>query len=107
MQKKFTRTVVKNIVLLLGISGVIFFSCQPQQIARLETVQTDSGWGYKIIIEGKAYINQPSIPAISGIKSFQSEQDARKVGRLVLKKIGDGQMPTISLHEIDSLKIVY
>lgn len=106
MQKKFL-SVTKNIVLLLGISGVIFFSCQSQSIARLETVQTGNGWGYKIIIEDKAYIDQPSIPGVSGMKPFQSEEDARKVGRLVLKKLGDGQMPTVSLSEIDSLRIVY
>lgn len=94
-------------VLLLGISGVIFFSCQSKPVARLQTVQSENGWGYKILIDGEPYINQPSIPAISGIKSFQSEADAQKVGRLVLKKIRDGKMPTITLNEIDSLRIAY
>lgn len=95
------------IVLLLSISGVIFFSCQPKHTAHLETVEIENGWGYQIKVDGKVYIDQANIPAITGHSHFQSKDDAEKVGRLVLKKLRDGKIPAVSKQELDSLQIKY
>lgn len=97
----------KKYVLLLGFSGVIFFSCQPKHVARLETIEVNGGWGYQIKVDNQVYINQPYIPGLAGQKQFKTESDAEKTGQLVLKKMRDGRVPGISLHELDSLHITY
>ena len=65
------------------------------------------GWGYKIFKDGKQYINQPHIPAISGVKGFESEEDALKTADLARYKIENGIVPpTITIEELDSLQVL-
>ena len=64
------------------------------------------GYGYDIIVDGKLYIHQPHIPAVSGNRSFQSEADAKKAGEFVANKIRNNIMPPgISIEELDSIGI--
>jgi hypothetical protein len=61
-------------------------------------------WGYQILKNNKAVINQPSIPAIQGNKGFSTEEKAKKTGEFVLQKILNGEFPPIvSLEDLDSL----
>lgn len=65
-----------------------------------------SGFGYDIILEGKTYVHQPNIPALSGNNGFSTEEDARKVAILVSNKIRNNIMPpTVEKRELDSLGI--
>lgn len=68
----------------------------------------NDGWGYEIHKQHKLFIYQPTIPAVGENKKFISYDEASKVGGLVLKKLSarDG-LPTISIEELDSLKISY
>jgi hypothetical protein len=64
------------------------------------------GWGYDIYIENKKMIHQPIIPAIAGNNPFKTEKQAQLVGELAATKIKElGSLPTISVHELDSLGI--
>ncbi len=66
------------------------------------------GYGYDLVINGKKTVHQPMIPAVQGNKSFATEQDAKAVGELAaarMRKTGD--LPTISVKDLDSLKITY
>lgn len=63
-------------------------------------------FGYIILDHNKAIIRQPSIPGLPGNKGFIKEEDAGKTARLVIYKIRNKLAPpTISKHELDSLKI--
>jgi Domain of unknown function (DUF4907) len=65
------------------------------------------GWGYIILNQGKPYIKQPYIPAISGKKGFENEQDALLTGDFALQKILNGIMPpSLSEIELDSLGVL-
>ncbi len=72
------------------------------------TFQNDNKeWGYKILKNNKALINQPNIPAIQGNKGFPSEEKAKKTGEFVLQKITKGEFPPIiSIEDLDSLEIL-
>ena len=66
------------------------------------------GWGYDLSVNGKRTIHQPLIPAVSGNNPFHSEEEARKTGQLAADKMRtSGNMPTISIRELDSLGIKY
>ena len=66
-----------------------------------------NGWGYDIFIDGKAYIHQPVIPGVGGRKGFKEKKDAEKTAALVVKKIKAGAgLPSITHHELDSLKVL-
>lgn len=65
-----------------------------------------TGFGYDIIIDGKPYIHQPHIPAVSGSKGFFSEEDARKTAEYVAEKIRQtNDLPALKERELDSLGI--
>lgn len=69
--------------------------------------ETGDGFGYDLLSDGKTLIHQPHIPAINGMKGFATREDAEKVANLMLYKVKSGIMPpTVSIEEMDSLKIV-
>ncbi len=71
----------------------------------IKTLYNDSiGWGYQIYVNGNIYINQPHVPAVQGLRGFETEEQAMKTAEYVSRKIENGVMPpTINIEEIDSL----
>ena|SRR5689334_9802562 len=67
-----------------------------------------TGFGYNIAVDGKPYVHQPHVPAVSGLKGFQTEEDARKAGEFAARKFEiTHALPMITPHELDSLGIKY
>jgi hypothetical protein len=65
------------------------------------------GWGYDIYINGSRTIHQPTIPAVSGIHYFKTEEEALKVGEYATSKMRtSGSFPTLSIEELDSLGVI-
>ena len=95
------------IAALLVCFAVIFFSKHKEGSQKVfiyaEPTQTVYGWGYNIIAADKVYIKQEYMPAVPGKRGFKSEADALLVGKLVVKKITENKMPTITIHELDSM----
>lgn len=72
----------------------------------VKAIKTETGWGYQVFKGAKLMISQPTIPAIQGNRSFNSEMEALNVGEFVLSKIKQNQFPpTISTEELKSLGI--
>lgn len=75
---------------------------------KAETVEQNGGWGYRIVQDTTAVVDQPDIPGVEGRKPFKTKQEAQSVVDLVIKKINEGTFPpTVTIHELDSLKIDY
>jgi len=72
---------------------------------------TDSeytGFGFEILQGTSPLIVQPHIPAIQGIKGFETEEQASVIGNYMIYKINHGIMPpSISVQDLDSLDITY
>ncbi|MEI7803479.1 MAG: DUF4907 domain-containing protein [Bacteroidota bacterium] len=68
-----------------------------------DSTNKSKGYGYEI--NGGMHILQKSIPAVNGNQLFQMEDDAGKVAALVCSKIQNNQLPTITMHELDSLGV--
>jgi Domain of unknown function (DUF4907) len=68
----------------------------------------DSTFGYDIYMEGRRFIHQSSIPGVAGNKGFRRKRDAEKVAALVVEKLNRKIMPpSVTKHEMDSLKVRY
>ncbi len=64
------------------------------------------GFGYDIYLNNEKYIHQPNIPAVNGLHTFTTEEDARKVAELMVQKLQNGMThPTISQEELKELQI--
>lgn len=93
---------------LVGMLGCLMSYASPTP-AKIEaqTFRVGKTWGYDILIEGKTYVHQASIPAVSGNQGFKTEADARKTAQLVIKKIRQNQMPpSVSLEELRQLGVL-
>ena len=63
------------------------------------------GWGYEIYSGEKAIIRQETIPAVNGIVSFKTEEDAAQTAALVIEKLKKGKPPLVCKKELDSLGV--
>lgn len=64
------------------------------------------GWGYEIKVDHKTFIRQESIPAISGEYPFATRGDAEKTGELVVRKLIEGKLPSVSRAEVMELGVL-
>lgn len=77
----------------------------PKDDLIIQTFRSGSGWGYEILAGQELLIKQSFIPAVSGFKSFETEQQAIQAAQLVIKKIKKGTIPSLSRDDLDSLGI--
>ena len=66
----------------------------------LQTFQLEDGWGYRIVMNEKVLIYQPTIPAIDTLRSFPDEASARKIGALVLERLNNNENFSITMDDI-------
>lgn len=88
---------------------MIISSCKDtstsKTLLRLVPVHTSHGWAYKITRNEQPWIYQEFIPAVPGYQSFHTKEEAMQVGRLVMQKLQQQQLPAVSVYELDSMKI--
>ncbi len=84
---------------------VVLISCESKENDTVKSFKVNNGWGYSITMNNKTIIKQTVIPTISNEKSFKSEEDALKVGNLVLGRIKQHLSPTVSKKDLILLKI--
>ncbi len=78
-----------------------------EQNYSIELLEGENGWGYNILLNGKAFIRQPNIPAIPGNQGFDSKEKAQKTADFVLNKIKNGIMPpSTSKEELENLGVL-
>ena len=107
------QTIKKNwAVLLFGISVLLFIGTrvyryyhEKVQEPTVKTFHSPLGWGYNIYLNDSSGIHQQEIPGLVGRKGFETEEDAKKIGNLVLDKIKHKKLPSVTLKELDSLNI--
>lgn len=107
--KKNKITIGIGCLILLLIAGFVCYrSMTPADRYHLEVMKLgENGYGYKIYEGERTIIVQPFIPVVAGKRAFRAEQDARRVGNLVLERIEAGDEFTISKGDLDNLGIVY
>ena len=97
------------IVLLLGGGITCYKKVNLSDPYHLEVIQGEDsiGYGYQIYKGERVIIAQPFIPAVTGRKTFRTEQDSRHVGDLVLERIRTGQDFTVSKEDLKGLGITH
>ena len=98
-------------VYVLFIMAVIVFGVNKYNKYKGNNIEVKTkhmlqGWSYEIYVKDKIFISQDVIPSITGRKAFKTEDDAKKVGDLMVLKMKLNQIPDVSEHELDSLKII-
>jgi len=71
----------------------------------IQLLQQKSGWGYVVYKNEQLFIQQKYMPDISGYHCFANKNDALKTANLVVSKLLQKQMPTVTKADLESLKI--
>jgi hypothetical protein len=98
--KKSQMNIIKLLFVLLFL-----VSCKKNNEFEVKSFQANDGWGYTIGINDKTIIKQSVVPTVSNRESFKSEEDALKVGNLVLDRIKHNLSPTVSKKDLILLEI--
>jgi len=77
-----------------------------KSIYDVRVVENSLGWGYEIWKEGAMVINQTHIPAVQGLRAFDSQIQAEKAAEIIKLKLDQGVFPpTISIIELQSIGV--
>ena len=73
-----------------------------------QVFKSDDGWGYDILINNKIHIHQTMIPAVNGIFTFKTQEDALKTAAFVVELMleRNNDMPNVSIEQLDSLGVL-
>ena len=84
-----------------------YYSHKGMKYITSKTIHSDSiGWGYEIYVNNKMLIHQAFIPAVQGKKGFVSEDQAKTIAQLLIKKMSTSkEFPPITIQELDSCGI--
>jgi len=69
-------------------------------------VPSGKGWGYQVYVDEKLYIDQTNIPAVSGLQTFKTKEDALKIGNLVMDKMKNGKR-TVTIQELKDAHVAF
>ncbi|HEY9169780.1 MAG TPA: DUF4907 domain-containing protein [Lutibacter sp.] len=94
----FVITITSILVIKLGSTSTSDY--------KLETFKVNNGWGYTILKKDKVIIKQDIIPGIQVNKPFASKKDAEIVGRLVIEKLKNKKIPTITYKELQTKGVI-
>lgn len=100
---------LKHLFIMIGVSSMLaacLFSCSGRSSGsdelKCRVVEVEGGYGYMVFCGKDTLISQPYIPAIGGRIPFSTKENALNTGKLVCKKLFDGEPPTLSKEEVQS-----
>ncbi len=101
---------VKHLFIMIGVSSMLaacLFSCSGcssnSDELKCRVVEVEGGYGYMVLCGNDTLIYQPYIPAVEGRQPFSTKESALNTGKLVCKKLFDGEPPTLSKEEVNRL----
>ncbi|NRA11592.1 MAG: DUF4907 domain-containing protein [Crocinitomicaceae bacterium] len=78
-------------------------SNKPRYTSKVYLLQ-DVGWCYQIFKGSKIILNQKHIPAVQGIKGFETKEKAELAANFILERVNAGdERPSVTPEELDSI----
>jgi Domain of unknown function (DUF4907) len=74
-----------------------------QEPVSAKVFQGPDGWGYDILVKDTIFIHQEHIPVIAAKKGFEKKQQAEEAAALVLEKIQQNKIPTLTKPDIEHI----
>jgi len=113
MTKREKLLLLFSIIMLAAATGILFYKRNSGSASKdllridLKTFKQPAGWGYDIKVGPTFFIHQDRIPVIPGNKMFISEEEALRIGHLMVEKIKKTGRTDITLEELNALGIHY
>lgn len=94
------KNIIIFTVLIIASIFIVMLSNISSNDYDLETHKVENGWGYNILKKNRVIIKQDIIPGLPVKKPFASEKDAIIVGELMIEKLKNKKIPSISYREL-------
>jgi hypothetical protein len=101
-----TTTIKSDLIILaasLIIAIIVFVFTYPDNHLHYRTFQAKTGWGYEILSGENVIIHQKEIPALAVARGFEKKSHAEAIAQLVIKKIKNGEPPSIGIFELTTV----
>jgi len=103
MTTKHNWIVIAVSILIAAAIPVLYKAGAKVNEINYKTFNQTGGWGYDIIVNRKLLIHQEYIPAIAQKKEFSTEKQAAQAAQLVMSKLKNNKLPTLSLVEVEQI----
>lgn len=98
--KRFISILVGAVVGLAVAVLVVVWLNREKPAFDYTVYPVEQGWGYDITCRGETVVHQPFVPALPGTTGFSEKRDAAEVARLVIRKLENGEPPTVTGDEV-------
>jgi hypothetical protein len=95
--------IVITICVIIAAAIPFLYRSHPGNKINYKTFRADSGWGYDVVVNGKLLIHQQYIPVVAQKKEFPTEQQAEEAAQLVVSKLKNNKLPTLSKAEVQQI----
>jgi uncharacterized protein DUF4907 len=92
-----------TIVLAISIAVAVAIPfCYLTQARKVDyrIFHTSTGWGYDILVDKRLFIHQECVPVLAQKRGFATEESARVVARMVVHKLKNNELPTLTYGEL-------
>ena len=105
MIKKHTIIVI---LVAIMISSGIWLRGYNKETKKCKSVKAlifegSDGWGYDILVNDGLLIHQEYVPVIDGKKGFPTKEQAEKTALLIINKMKNGRLPTVTTFELEKI----
>jgi hypothetical protein len=102
IQKINKKHLSRSLILIILLSAA--FACRNREYPyNIHLYKSGQGWGYDILTKDKLYIHQPYMPVIAGDVPFPQKKAAKKTAVLMIKKLKEHKVPSVSKEELQSI----
>ncbi len=103
MRPALHTTIVLSSAALIAAAIVLFRTHRREHVFESRTFHQASGWGYDILVDGKIFIHQESVPATTGAMGFPSKQMAANTSELLINKMKTGKAPVVNSFDLEAI----
>lgn len=89
-----------SIALISIVTYRTFFNGPASDPLYVETYRISGGWGYKILLDDRVYIDQPFVPGLPGKKPFPDRRSALQAGKMVRTRLAQGRIPRLTREDL-------
>ncbi|MEM9678726.1 MAG: DUF4907 domain-containing protein [Bacteroidota bacterium] len=94
-------------VVMIVLTYIFVQDSTSEQDYALKVSKPDCCWIYEITKGRQLLIKQEFIPAVKGRQAFKTKTDAEAIGQLVLQKLNNKSIPSITIEEIRAENIIF
>ena len=101
--KRHNIVVIAASVIISAVICVVTVKSQNSKRFESRVFKVVNGWGYDILVNDRLIIHQESVPVLENKKPFTKKEEAEKTAQLVLSKLKNGKLPSLTKFDLEKI----